>query len=318
MGSGHFLVAAIRHIESAFAVALETHPLAGVERELVDVRDAALTALARVGVDGVKARSRSSAGRSRVDGIYGLDVNDIAVELARLAIWVRTFVPGLPMSSLDHQLVIGNSLTGIGTTDEALAALDPTTAAGAISFTGEAIRTALADARRLLEDAASLKETSAEEARAAQEASRAALAAAEPARLLFDAALAVRLALMPVPADFDPDGIGRDAADDAIQAGLGPLAPVHFPARFPEVFLRESGGFDVLVGNPPWEEVMVDETTFWSTRMPAFRGRSPAESDGSSIRSASTARTFLPSTTPRSTPPTGCVRAVPRALSGNE
>jgi len=37
------------------------------------------------------------------------------------------------------------------------------------------------------------------------------------------------------------------------------------------------GGFDVLVGNPPWEEVMVDETTFWSMRMPVFRVRPPAE-----------------------------------------
>ena len=74
-------------------------------------------------------------------------MNDIAVELARLAIWVRTFVPGLPMSSLDHQLVCGNSLTGVGTIEEAVDALDPAAATGALTFPGIAIRDALDEAR---------------------------------------------------------------------------------------------------------------------------------------------------------------------------
>ena len=34
--------------------------------------------------------------------MYGLDINPIAVELARVSIWIHTFVRGLPMSSLDH------------------------------------------------------------------------------------------------------------------------------------------------------------------------------------------------------------------------
>jgi len=55
--------------------------------------------------------------------IYGLDINPLAVELSRLALWIHTFVPGLPMSSLDHGLVLGNSLTGIGTIGEALDAI---------------------------------------------------------------------------------------------------------------------------------------------------------------------------------------------------
>ena len=50
--------------------------------------------------------------------IYGLDINPIAVELARVSIWIHTFVRGLPMSSLDHNLVCANSLTGIGSIDE--------------------------------------------------------------------------------------------------------------------------------------------------------------------------------------------------------
>ena len=194
MGSGHFLVAAIGHIEAKYGAFLERNPIPGVERELLELRDAAIAALRRVGVDEPEIDRSALLGRQIARRcIYGLDINDIAVELARLAIWVRTFVPGLPMSSLDHQLVWGNSLTGIGTIEEALEALDPNARPGELTFSGAAIRSALDVARSVLEDAAALKESTSEEARAAQEASRRALEVAAPARLLFDAAVAVRL-----------------------------------------------------------------------------------------------------------------------------
>ncbi len=45
-------------------------------------------------------------------------VNPLAVELARLSLWIHTFVPGLPLSFLDHNLVVGNSLVGIATIEE--------------------------------------------------------------------------------------------------------------------------------------------------------------------------------------------------------
>ena len=48
---------------------------------------------------------------------------NVAVELARLALWVHTFVPGLPLSFLDHNLVCGDSLTGVGTINEAMTVL---------------------------------------------------------------------------------------------------------------------------------------------------------------------------------------------------
>jgi hypothetical protein len=42
------------------------------------------------------------------------------------------------------------------------------------------------------------------------------------------------------------------------------------PVLFPEVFLRDNGGFDVLLGNPPWEEVMLDEAKFWLRYKPGL------------------------------------------------
>ena len=52
---------------------------------------------------------------------------------------------------------------------------------------------------------------------------------------------------------------------------LGELRPFHFPIAFPEVFLRDRAGFDVILGNPPWEEATLEEDDFWSRYLPGFQ-----------------------------------------------
>lgn len=51
---------------------------------------------------------------------------------------------------------------------------------------------------------------------------------------------------------------------------LKAIPPLHFPTAFPEVFLRERAGFDVILGNPPWEEATVEEDRFWTRYDPGF------------------------------------------------
>jgi hypothetical protein len=48
------------------------------------------------------------------------------------------------------------------------------------------------------------------------------------------------------------------------------IPPFHFPIAFPEVFLRARPGFDVILGNPPWEEATVEEDRFWTRYAPGF------------------------------------------------
>ena len=53
---------------------------------------------------------------------------------------------------------------------------------------------------------------------------------------------------------------------------LVPLSAMHFPVAFPEVFLGRSQGFNVILGNPPWEKVKVEEYNFWAQKFPGLRG----------------------------------------------
>ena len=46
----------------------------------------------------------------------------------------------------------------------------------------------------------------------------------------------------------------------------------HWPLEFPSVFYRKQKGFDVVVGNPPWNEITVEELAFYALREPGLRG----------------------------------------------
>lgn len=277
MGSGHFLTAAIDHLEARMAAFLEDHPVPGVTNELRRLEDAARAA---AGPDTPEPEPSSLLRRQIARRcIYGLDINPVAVELARVSIWIHTFVRGLPMSSLDHNLVCANSLTGIGTVEEALDALVPGRK-GAPTLLDEPIETALRSAREVLLDAGALSEIDRKETQAASRAVLAAREAAQGASLLFDAAVLTRAGDEEITGAADPTALMTLASRPMARESIAALRPAHLPALFPEVLLRDDGGFDVLIGNPPWEELMVDEPRFWARYRPGLMGRKVQERTG--------------------------------------
>jgi hypothetical protein len=279
MGSGHFLIAAIDRIEAMMRdfLAEPTTQVPSVNAELLRLASSAKDALGKdetaIGEIEPAALLRRQIARRC---IYGLDINPIAVELARLAIWIHTFVPGLPMSSLDHGLVCANSLTGIGTIEEAMVALVPERASGQIVAFEHVIEEYLEAARELLLEVAASSEASKKEVTAALHKAKEAREAASPAKAIMDAAIAARAGYID---SREIDGEARLftlANSDRVQKVAEKVNPAHFPFLFPEVFLRTNPGFDVVVGNPPWEEVMVEEPKFWLRVAPGLMGLRPA------------------------------------------
>lgn len=274
MGSGHFLVAAVDRIERGFSTYIARRPLPEVADELQRLRIAASEALGRseadVEIEDSQLLRRQIARRC----IFGVDVNRIAVDLARLAIWVHTFVPGLPLSFLDHNLVVGNSLVGFATVNEANEWLKEI-AGPLFHLTAEALVGAAADSLSRL---ARLSDANAAEIDRARTAFRQSSEAVQPARCLFDILVAARV-------DDDTrqnvwQGASHWQQDLSVLIGsklhrsaqkvMAAIQPFHFPVAFPEVFLREHPGFNVVLGNPPWEEATVEEDRFWARHLPGF------------------------------------------------
>ncbi len=259
MGSGHFLVAALDRIEARLSAWLALHAVPAVTAELNRLRDTALEALGDLGA-GVEIETGSLLRRQVARHcIYGVDRNRVAVELARLSIWVHTFVPGLPLSLLDHNLICGDSLTGVGTLDEVIAALEPGADPDAPSFRRTQVLEWLSRAENALSRLAHTSDATKKEIDEARDAHRDAHTAVSTARALFDLVAAHRAGTSPLPEKFDEATLTQQRQADGVSKAIRTLQPVHFPAAFPEVFLRNSPGFDCLLGNPPWEQVVVQE-----------------------------------------------------------
>jgi len=87
-GSGHFLIAAAHRIAKHLAIL-------------------------RTGESEPPPEQRRQALRAVVSRcIYGVDINPLAVELCKVALWMETLDPGRPLGFLDHQIKCGNSLLG--------------------------------------------------------------------------------------------------------------------------------------------------------------------------------------------------------------
>ena len=284
MGSGHFLIGAIDHIEKRMAGYMASRNLPGVRRELADLKTVAIRELGDLGesttIEDGQLLRRLIARRC----IYGVDLNRLSVQLGRLAVWIHTFVPGLPLSFLDHNLVQGNSLVGIGTLDEIrqryqeYTADDPGIQNILAFLDADAL---LGRAAKPLTRLANLNDASLDDISAARDAVIEAKEAIRNTRALCDLLVARYISHDPAVTRF-PLETWEQIADNAsalesvrtARRDLDALEALHFPVAFPEVFLRERHGFDVILGNPPWQEQRAEERSFWTRHFPGLRSLS--------------------------------------------
>ena len=193
--------------------------------------------------------------------LYGVDRNPIAVDLAKLSLWLITLARDHPLTFLDHALRHGDALVGL--TKRQIGAFH--WQGDAPSFQGgfEVLETEerLAKASELRQRIREAPDDTPD-----RELSRLlddARHEASNVRLLGDLALAAffegakpkqreqkRLAFA---AEVSAGNAGqyRSWLDDLRDEDL-PLAPFHWEIEFPEVFERENPGFDAVVGNPPF------------------------------------------------------------------
>jgi hypothetical protein len=115
MGSGHFLVEAVDYITDRVADFLTAFKWNPVIHELARTRHEIQEEMERQGVtiDMSKLTDINLLKRQVLKRcIYGVDLNPMAVELAKVSLWLDCFTLGAPLSFLDHHMKCGNSLIG--------------------------------------------------------------------------------------------------------------------------------------------------------------------------------------------------------------
>ena len=276
MGSGHFLIAAIDYIERGMANFLNKHPIPSVQTELDHLRNAALHNLKQsLGPSAQAIRIENSSLLRRQIArrcIYGVDLNPISVELARLSVWIHTFVPGLPLSFLDRTLVHGDSLTGIGTIEELLDVFQEKKVLNTQSLFAAGVRKSLEKATEPLKRLAKISEANISEAKQVHKEHELAIDRTSYAKNAMDLAVGVRTGEVKQPVLDDIKQISKTPGFDKAEKLVSELNVIHFPVAFPEVFMSEHPGFDCIIGNPPWEKARFDIRDFWMPHIPGLRG----------------------------------------------
>jgi hypothetical protein len=112
MGSGHFLVFAVEHsadcvFEQLGKIRAQQKPN-GKSKKKTEKEESPLPLDAPI--EFIRARIAERC-------IYGVDINPLAVELAKLSLWVATAAKGVPLSFLNHHLRCGDSLLGVFSTE---------------------------------------------------------------------------------------------------------------------------------------------------------------------------------------------------------
>jgi hypothetical protein len=116
MGSGHFLVEAVDYITDRMLHFLNGFAWNPVFAEMQRMREAILEEMdeRNVSIDGRRLTDVHLLKRHVLKRcIYGVDLNPMAVELAKVSLWLDSFTLGAPLSFLDHHLRCGNSLIGV-------------------------------------------------------------------------------------------------------------------------------------------------------------------------------------------------------------
>ena len=190
--------------------------------------------------------------------LYGVDKNPLAVEMAKLSLWLVTLDKNRPFTFLDHALKCGDSLVGVNVEQLLHWSLDTS---GSAALFADTLRTDLTQMTKLRRQITTLSvNTIDDQAEKAHLLARAEAIAHDLKRggdmligsyfndLGKDEQEVLRETLLLAFRD------GQDVPPNrAKQADLGTLRPFHWPLEFPEVFLDEGRkGFDAFVGNPPF------------------------------------------------------------------
>jgi len=271
-GSGHFLLAAARRLAAE---------IARIESD----------------TDSLDESARQHALREVVQHcIYGADRNPLAVELCKTALWMETIEPGKPLTFLDSHIIQGNSLAGIldpeiianGIPQHAYTALtgdDKTVCKDIKARNKQTLQQDLFDQDAVLEvavasidldampeetlDDVERKRTAWETAMCDETHSREDLRANLFVGAYFAPKTRKTAEAIPLSRDIfqlDRNNRPRHGVENFVRELADGHNFLHWHLAFAEIM--QNGGFDVVLGNPPWKQIKLKELEFFASRSP--------------------------------------------------
>ena len=291
MGSGHFLVEALNRITSWVTDVLKTYPEHPL---LVEIESDRLAVISEQKKNGIMIDERLLTHDVLLKRkimkrcIFGVDINPLAVELAKMSLWLDSFAIGIPFTYLDHHIRTGDSTIGVWfdeLKDSINHTLDdwieypeiPSRLIEEIGHSADITMSQVRDSR--IQYGEYVKQTRQHKA-------------------MLDTLTALKIDQNIIPkgarkntplylrriADAvsgqtkSPDGDIKKTIND-VSAKSDAYRFFHWELEMMDAFTDRRNGFDLITGNPPWDKVRAIKKEFFTSLDPGYKKKSDGEKE---------------------------------------
>ncbi len=280
-GSGHFLISCLDHLTEK--VWYELDKFEDVKKELDKEYRAILKESEEYDVQDSISKELVLKRMLLKKCIYGVDINPISVEITMLSLWINTFIFGTPLSFIEHHIKVGNALLGY-TKDEFFDIIKKKFESGFSLFKKriKEITTILEDIYQKIKG---INDTTKEDIEKSKKIYkeyeenedidnlRTIFSLIKLYSLSFDKSLNIEFSDISAVISLIENILGNRASSEdkekieKIRKLSSYYKFFHYGIEFPDI----QEGFDIVIGNPPWEKIKFDESEFFSKHIPNYR-----------------------------------------------
>ena len=283
MGSGHFLVEALNRLTSWATEILRKHPAHPLLEELEQDRNLILEEQKKKGITlDANLLTHDALLKRKIMKrcIFGVDLNPMAVEIAKLALWLDSFAIGVPLTYMDHHIRTGDSTIGVfldDLEDKKNQSIDDWIPGS--------------ESNSLLERVSSSSDVTVTQVHQSEDRYREYSESVSPTRRVLDALAASKIDDSIIPKMSGKRSelefihrFGRYVAneDEELRKARKRVNEIserrrffHWDLEMRDAFTDSRRGFDVILGNPPWDKVLPYDDEFFPSYYPPFRSLSP-------------------------------------------
>ncbi len=275
MGSGHFLVEALNQLTSWATETMKKHPKHPLLEELEVDRKTVVDEQEKMGVSiDLNLLTHDVLLKRKIMKrcIFGVDSNPTATEIAKLALWLDSFAIGVPFTYMDHHIRTGDSTIGVslddlnGVKNQSLDDWMP----------GE-------ESNAMLEDVSTSPDITVSQVRRSEALYEKYAESVSNTKRVLDAFAASIIDDTMLPKKSGMEFVHRFGRygkneDKTIRDARRKVSEIaerrrffHWELEMRDAFTDARHGFDVIIGNPPWDKIKPFDDEFFTPYYPAFK-----------------------------------------------
>ncbi|WP_215540825.1 class I SAM-dependent DNA methyltransferase [Borreliella bavariensis] len=280
-GSGHFLISCLDYLTEK--VWYELDKFEDVKKELDKEYRAILKESEEYDVQDSISKELVLKRMLLKKCIYGVDINPISVEITMLSLWINTFIFGTPLSFIEHHIKVGNALLGY-TKDEFFDITKKKFESG-FSLFKERIKEITTILEDIYQKIKSINDTTKEDIEKSKKIYkeyeesedtdylRIIFSLIKLYSLSFDKSLRIAFSDITAVISLIENILGNKTSSEdkekieKIRKLSSYYKFFHYGIEFPDI----EEGFDIVIGNPPWEKTKFNESEFFSKHIPIYR-----------------------------------------------